>query len=363
VEGLVAVRLPSKPAGYETSQAVSEFQQRLLQRLESSPAIAAVASASNLPLERGVNTRMSIRGRAEVVGTVEWRAVTPGYFDTLGVTLLTGRAFADSDVANRPGVAIVNESFARRYLSDESHPLGRGIEVGRLRREAIDSSPAGAIVEIVGVAADLREISLRAEPRPTIYVPQAQAPDFLSNVRGTMPVFVARRGVAGGDVERVLAEALRAVDPGLARPQIFPLEDVVARSLARERFGATLLTAVAVLALALTAFGIYGILAYAVQQRRREIGIRMALGATGGQVGRLVIAQGIVPVLAGLVLGVAGSLSLSGLLAGYLWGIAPTDPGMLAVVAAVLLGVAFVATASPARDAARMDPVETLNSE
>jgi ABC-type antimicrobial peptide transport system permease subunit len=144
---------------------------------------------------------------------------------------------------------------------------------------------------------------------------------------------------------------------------VFPLDDVVARSLACERFGATLLSVLAALALALTAFGIYGVLAYTIQQRRREIGIRMAVGADGGAVIRLLIAQGIAPVLVGLVVGIAGSLGLSRIAAGFLWGVTPTDSVTFAAVATILIGVALVASWIPARAAAGLDPLRALKQE
>ncbi len=239
----------------------------------------------------------------------------------------------------------------------------RRIEVGRFHGRFIDPSLAGPGVEIVGIVADIREVSLRAEPRRTMYVPQAQAPRLLSNVRGSMPVFIARERSAGGDVERALTSAIRAVDPGLPRPEVFPLDDLVARSLARERFGAMLLSVLAALALALTAFGIYGVLAYTIQQRRREIGIRMALGASGRQVTRLVMGQGMAPVVVGVLLGVLSSVGLSRVAAGFLWGVTPTDPATLATVVAILLGVALAASWIPARAAAGVDPLNTLKCE
>jgi predicted permease len=361
-EGLVAVRLASKPAGYETSHDLWEFEQHVLRQLDGSPVIASVAGASSLPLERGINTPMTIGGRPDLAGTVEWRAVTPGYFQTLGIALVAGRTFEHTDDAGRLPVAIVNEAFARTYFGDES-PISRRIEVGRFRGEWIDPSVVGPGVEIVGIVADIREVSLRTEPRRTIYVPQAQAPSRLSNLRGTMPVFIAKGRFPGGDVDRALVEAIRAVDPALPRPQVFPLDDLVARSLARERFGATLLSVLAALALALTAFGIYGVLAYTIQQRRREIGIRMALGASGPQVARLVMVQGIAPVLVGVILGVLSSVGVSQVVAGFLWGVTPTDPATLATMAAVLLAVAAAASWIPAREAAVLDPLETLNCE
>lgn len=361
-EGRVAVRLSSKPAGYQTPQDLWEFEQRVVQQLKGSAAIASIAGASSLPLERGINTPMSIGGRPDVGGTVEWRAVTPGYFQTLDIALVAGRTFVDSDVKGRLPVAIVNESFARRYFPTES-PIGQRIEVGRFKGQYFDPSLAGPAVEIVGIVGDIREVSLRAEPRRTMYVPQAQASSALSNLMRTMPVFIATGRSAGADVERALTQAIRAVDPALPRPQIVPFDDVVARSLSQERFGATLLSMLAALALALTAFGIYGVLAYMVQQRRREIGIRMALGANSQRVTRLVIVQGIAPVLIGVLLGVAGSVSLSRVVASFLWGVTPTDPATLAVVAATLVGVGLVASWIPAREAVGLDPLETLNCE
>jgi predicted permease len=325
--------------------------------------MASIAGASSLPLERGVNTPMSIGGRPGVGGTVEWRAVTPGYFSTLGIALLAGRPFEDSDRAGGPSVAIVNEAFARRYFPGEN-PIGHRIEVGRrIQGGFIDPSLVGPGAEIVGVVADIREVSLRAEPRRTIYAPQAQAPALLSNLRGSMPVFIARGRLAAGDVEHALTSAIRAVDPGLPRPQVFPVDDLMARSLAQERFGATLLAVLAALALALTAFGIYGVLAYTIQARRREIGIRMALGAGGREVTRLVMVQGIAPVLVGVLLGVLSSVGLSRVVAGFLWGVTPTDPATLATMAAILLSVALAASWIPARQAAGIDPRDAMNGE
>ena len=351
-EGLVAVRFPSRPAGYETAQDLWKFEQQVVQQLEGSRVIASVAGASSLPLERGINTPITIGGRPDTRGTVEWRAVTPGYFQTLGIAVVAGRPFEDTDVAGRPPAAIVNEAFARRFFGGET-AIGRRIDV-----RGVEGG-----VEIVGVVADIREVSLRTEPRRTMYVPQAQAPTSLSNVQRTMPVFIARGRLPDGDVGRALIDAFRAVDPALPRPQVFPLDDVVARSLARERFGATLFTVLAALALALTAFGIYGVLAYTIQQRRREIGIRMALGASGAQVTRLVMAQGIAPVLVGVILGVVSSIGVSRVVAGFLWGVTPTDPATLATMAVMLLGVALAASWIPAREAAGVDPVNTLSCE
>jgi predicted permease len=360
-EGLVAVRLPSRPMSYETSGDLAELQRRVLEQMRDAPAVASVAGASNLPLERGINTRVSIGGRLEDPGTVEWRAVTSGYFRTLDIAVLAGRPFTDMDSEGGVPVAIVNEAFARRFFSRDS-PIGRRV-VEIYAGELTEPSPAGPGPRIIGLVADIREVSLRTAPRPTVYVPQPQASTNLSSIMGTMPVFIARSRSSLGDVERAFRDALRLADPALPRPEVLPLEDVVAASLARERLGAALLSLLAALALALTAFGVYGVLAYAVRQRRREIGIRMALGAGGRQVTRMVMAQGIAPVLLGLLLGVPVSLALSRVVTGFLWGVEPTDSATLATVAAILLGTAIVASWIPAREAVALDPADTLKSE
>jgi putative ABC transport system permease protein len=361
-EGLVAVRFPSKPAGYETSQDLWELERRVVQQFDGSPLVASIAGASSLPLERGINTPMTIDGRPDVAGTVEWRAVTPGYFQTLGIAVLAGRTFADGDVAGGTPVAIVNQTFARTYFPNEN-PIGQRIAVGRFKGAVIDPSLVALVVEVIGIVEDIREVSLRLEPRRTMYVPQAQASTRLSAARGTMPVFIARPRMAGANIEGALTQALRAADPMLPRPEVFPLDDVVARSLARERFGATLLSVLAALALALTALGIYGVLAYSLQQRRREIGIRIAVGANRPQVMRLLMVQGMAPMLAGLVVGGAGAIGLSQLATTFLWGVTPTDSATLATVAAILVAVALAASWIPARQAAHVDPVDALSAE
>jgi len=259
-------------------------------------------------------------------------------------------------------VVIVNEAFARRYFPDGS-PLGQRVDIGRYRGAFIDPSLEGPGAEIVGVVADVREVSLRAEPRRTVYQPAAQAATVLADALGGMPVFIARTAPGGGSAERVLRDALRSLDPGLPVPEVLPLSGVVSESLTRERFGATLLSTFAGLALVLTAFGIYGVLAYTVRRRRQEIGIRMALGAGGPAVSRMVALQGLVPVAVGLMVGAGGSLALSRLVASMVWGVSPTDPATISVVAALLLAVALAASWLPAREAVRTDPVRSLSPE
>jgi hypothetical protein len=306
-----------------------------------------------------MNVPITVAGRSNATGTVEWRAVTPRYFDTLGIRRNAGRAFELTDVAGRPPVAIVNASFARAFL-EGANPLGQRVEIGRSSSGRSVPGMQPLTVEVVAVVADVRDVSLRADPRRTIYVPQAQASSLLSTWSRRRPAIIVRQSSSRGVALRTLRDAVHAADPSLPPPEVFPLSAALARSLARERFGATILSVFAALALTLTALGVYGVLSYTVQQRRREIGIRLALGASAGQVVRLVMVQGVVPVSLGLMIGVVGAIGLSRLVAGFLWGVRPTDPMTFASVAAILSGVAMLASWFPARIAAGHDPISAL---
>jgi len=354
---LVTIRFLIRPPAYATSERIWELERRVLEELRAEGVVAA-AGASSLPFERGLNIPVAIAGRPDdFEGAVEWRGVTPGYFATLGIELVRGRDFTDRDQADAPGVAVVNEAFARRYFP-ETNPVGQRIEIGRFRGRYIHPAFDVPPLEIVGVAGDVRDRSLKTEPTRTVYVPQSQAQDIVS----AMPVFMVRSprpGVAG---QRVV-EAVRRVDSRIPTPEVRTVDQLVDASLARERFGASLMGSFAGLALLLTAGGVYGVLAYTVRRRRREIGIRIALGAERASVIRLMTRQGMVPVLGGLALGVAGALALGRVAERLVWGVSPTDPTVIAVVAGILLMVALVASWLPAREASRMDPVQSLSTD
>lgn len=363
-DGVTAVRFPFKPQGYGTSEALWAFEREVLEELRRDGAVSA-ASASNLPLVRGLNIPVTIGGRPDdYEGAVQWRAVSPGYFETLGIRTVTGRDFDAGDEAGAPPVAIVNEAFVRRYFPD-TNPIGQRVEVGRFRGGYLRPELEGPGAEIVAVVVDVREVSLRAEASRTVFVPAAQAPSVLATAMGQMPTFMIRGGTGAtarfGEGE--LRSLLRRVDPGLPDADIVSLDRVVSESLAQERFASALFSSFAGLALVLTAMGIYGVLSYTVRQRRKEIGVRMALGAGSAKIMGLVGRQGMIPVAVGLAAGLAASLGLSRLLADVLWGVSPTDPVTLAAVASVLLGVALAAAWLPAREALKVDPVKSLGSE
>ena len=359
-DALVAAQLAIRPPAYDTSERLDQFARGVIEAVRAG-GVGVVAGASSLPFERGLNFPISITGRDEFGGSVELRTVTPGYFRTLAIPLIRGRSFTTMDVRGAVPVAIVNETFARRYFP-EGDAIGQRIDLGRLGNVTRYPSLKGPGNVIVGVAADVQDVSFRTAVRRTLYLPQAQAPDVIAGIRPTLPVFVVRSSQPLERIERAFRQATRTVDPTLPAPRVFPLSEAVADSLARERFGMILVSLFGALALILTAVGVYSTLAQAVRARRREIGIRMAVGASGDAVLRLIVVRGLMPVAIGVGLGLAGAVVLSGLLEAYLWGVTGTDAGTLGMAAVGILGVAAIACWIPAREAARVDPARVLSS-
>jgi hypothetical protein len=282
--------------------------------------------------------------------------ISTDYLRTLDVPLLQGRTLDARDAAGAPPVALVNEAFAARFFPDEP-AIGQRIEIGRFRDRYIDPSLDIGGTEIVGVVGDVREIDLTAEARRTVFVPDGQVPARLASP----PVLMVRARSASARI--AVRDALDRMGGGGAPPVVRTMDEVVRSSLAQERFNALLMTILAAVALVLTAFGIYGVVSYGVRQRRREIGIRLALGARRGTVARLVIGQGMAPVAVGLVVGVLLAVGLSRFLERLLWGVEATDPATLAAVALQLALVAVAATWLPAREATSVDPNRSLRPE
>lgn len=351
-DGLYTVRFEKALRGYNDAGALAELERRVIEQLRNHPAVTAVAGASSLPLERGINIPVTIAGRPDDhEGAVEWRAVSAGYTVTLRVAMIRGRAFSTADnVIGANRVVIINESFATRYFPDQD-PLGQRIHIGRYRDRYIYPELEVPAAEIIGVVADVRDMSLKNDPRRTILVPYATTPAILARP----PVFLIRARESG-DVVRAIRAALVDVDPELPTPLIRPMDEVIAASVARERFNAALMTAFAGLALLLTIVGIYGVVAYDVRKRAREIGIRMALGAGARSVVGLTVRRGVTPVLIGLTTGTVAALFLSRLISSMLWGVSPTDPATVVAVALILTGSAALASYIPARAAAAGDP-------
>jgi putative ABC transport system permease protein len=277
-----------------------------------------------------------------------YETISPNYFRALRAGMLAGREFDERDDTRSPAVAIINETLARRYFAGED-PLGKrlSVAVGRQR----------AALEIVGVAADMKQGDLGAPVIPQIYTPYLQRPWFSSAV-------VVR--ASHNDLSAVKNDAQRAIwtiDRDQASAQLQAAEDALNNSLAEPRLYAVLLGIFAALALSLASVGIYGVMSYTVTERTREIGVRMALGAQAGNVLKLVIGQGMTLALIGVTIGSVAAVALTRLMSGLLFGVSATDPMTFVVIAFLLSVVALLACYIPARRAAKVDPMIALKWE
>jgi putative ABC transport system permease protein len=352
-DGVLTARLALPELAYPDTAAKAAFGARLLERVEALPGVAAAGLVSNKlsASEDSWSSDFSVEGRAEEKFGLEvlHREVSPRYFETLRVPLLAGRAFRKSDDADAPLVVLVNQTFVRMHFADES-PLGLRICFSRT------PSATSVWYTIVGVVGDERQASLARAARPEIFASQAQDPN-------SAPYLVVRTGDDPLALVPALRAAVRALDPRLPLIEVRTMAEVVARSRSRERFVLTLFAAFALLAFVLAAIGVYGVAAHAAAGRRREIGVRLALGADVRRVVRDFVARGSGAIGVGVALGVGGALLLGRAMAGLLYGVAPADPATLIAAPLLLLLVANAAAWIPARRAARVDPAEVLRAE
>jgi putative ABC transport system permease protein len=349
-ENVLSFRLTLPGARYPNAAAIREFQREFTERMEAMPNVEAVRSITTLFLASLPNMApIAIEGRELEPGaqqaSVTFDLVDPGFFAALGVPIERGRDFGVEDTPDGVPAAMVNETFARRYFPGED-------AVGR--RFSWVNSPEE--YTIVGVVSDTRRSGLTEPVRAEGYRPTTQ------ELRRTMEYLVTTRRDALAVVPE-LRGVLRDLDPALPIVELRTVEQALAESVATRRFVMVLLAGFAAVALALAAIGIYGVLAYLVGQRTREIGIRLALGAGRREVLALVLRDSGKSIIPGMLLGIAGALMLTRLLGAQLHGVRATDPLTFAVVIVLLLGVAIVASAVPARRAASVEPMVTLKSE
>jgi predicted permease len=282
--------------------------------------------------------------------------VVGDYLETMGIGVERGRAPGVEDVAGSRLVATVNQAFARAFLPGRD-PLGQRLTFG-------DGIEDVEWREIVGVVADVHHDGLTKAAEPEVYVPAAQlTPEFWSIFTPTPLSFVVRTVLPLESVAPALKAAVRDVDADQPISRLRPVGELVSDSMARFRFSMLLLTIFGGLALCLAVVGVYGLMAYSVSQRTRELGIRLALGARAVVVCGMVLRQGLVMAVAGIVLGLVGALALTRLLTAQLFGVSPTDPGVITAMAATLAAVSLVACLIPALRATRVDPMVALRSE
>jgi putative ABC transport system permease protein len=345
---LAEVALPRSYKPEQSDQFISQFTARL----STAPGVTDVAAVSMLPL-RGTGTGLGFAAAdkpsptTNAVPWASWRVITAGYFRALGVPLLKGRDFTPQDVIGRPWKAIISRRVAERLWPGED-AVGRQIVLWKGQTER----PA----EVIGVAGDMRDWGLDDEPSLAVYFPYYGA--------GASTIYFVVHGTATPEsLKPVLRQALGEFDSSLPLSRVRSLEQLVGESVASRRFIMVLLVAFAGVALMLALAGVYGVLAYAVSRRTGEIGVRLALGASPGKVLRLIVAQGMKPVVAGLLAGIAAALALTRLMASLLFGIGATDIITYAGVAGLLAGAALLSCYLPARQALRVDVVAALRKE
>jgi predicted permease len=347
VDRVTALRLGELPESYDAKRR-DLLVDRLLERIRSVPGVEHAAAAPNLPLERGMNFPVDTREHPELaVGATELRFVSPDYFATLGVPT-SGRDFGRADVEGSEPVAIVNQAFAQHFWGNES-PIGRTIQIGHFKDRWLRPEMERQ-TRVIGVVADMREMGLHRKPRPTVLVPRTQS-------SGGTPVLLVR-----GNLSRI-ANAVRAQviaeEPALD-VRLEPLSAVVSRSVAEPRFRTLLVGTFAGAALLLAAIGIYGVIAAIVEQRRREIGIRLSLGAPRFTVAVGVVRRCLASATAGAATGLLAFWAVRRTLTSMLYDTSTSDPRMLAIAVAMLALVATLAAWIPARRATHVDPAMTL---
>ncbi len=355
-ERLLTMRVSLPLQRYPREQIIA-FSQRLRERLQAMPGAQSAALASDLPLSGSTSAGpIELEGRHEAPAGGEFRMyrhrVTPGFFSTLGIPLIKGRDFTADDHAQAPGVVIISEAMARRYWPNED-PIGR-----RLREDIRGASTPAPWLEIAGVVGEIKYRGLPQNPTadPDVYFPLPQSP--VGNL-----FLAARSGVDPNSLVAAVRGVLRELDPDLPVYEVTTMAESVANQTTRSRFSAWLLGVFGALALALAAVGIYSVMAYAVEQRSREIGIRMAMGARAADVLKMVIRQGMKLALLGVALGLGAALALTQLMKKLLFGVAAADPLTYGVIALLLTLVALLACWIPARRATKVDPIIALRCE
>jgi len=357
------VRLLHVPAGFDTDRVFTlsatlpqlryptatdraDFWQRALAEVKRIPGVEAVGAASRLPLSGGNSTRgITIDGRALTPpATADYRTASPEYFRALGIPLISGRTFREDDAESRPLVAIVSQVMARRFWQRED-PIGR--------RVSIDGEHQ---LTIVGVVGDVHHASLDALPQPTFYVPYRQDP-------WPSMSFVVRAAASPAALAAATQVAIWRVDKDQPLSAIQTMDERLSLSIARRRFSVTLLSAFAIIAGMLAAIGLYGVIAFVVAQRRREFGVRMALGAQSRDIVADVMRNGLQLAGLGIAAGFALAIGATRLINALLFGTSPTDAGTFAAVVALLAIVAAAACLIPALRASRLDPITALRDE
>jgi putative ABC transport system permease protein len=357
-ENILTAKVTLPKYSYADSRQQTDFYTRLLEAIATLPGVKAAGAVNDLPLGAGRDSdeftieRRGARDVSSSTGSCQDRLISPDYFRVMNIPLIKGRTFTKADASSAPPVVIISQSFARRFFPNED-PLGRHITF---------ADPAAAPwPTIVGVVGDVRDLALDADPDIEIYAPYQQ--NVLPyNPLPYMSLVVRTVGDPSSLTSGVLAE-IHELDKNLPLPETEPMTAVYSASISARRFNTLLLSIFAGIATILAAIGIYGVISYLVTRRTHEIGVRLALGAEARNILALIVGRGLLLAIFGVVIGLAGALAVTRVLAKMLFGVTTTDPTTFVGVSALLIGIVLVACYVPARRAMRVDPMIALRYE
>jgi predicted permease len=365
VTNVLTMRTSLAGPQYQDAQVVEQLIRNGVDRLRALPGVVEASATCCVPLQGGYGLPFTVVGRpvdgpGPYHGGGGWMTVSPGYFEVFKIPVKRGRSFTDRDTSTSTPVAIINEAMARQYWA-KADPLTDRLVIGRGVMREFAGEPER---QIVGVVGDIRAGGLNNEPGPMMFIPQAQVPGPVNilNLRLSPMAWIIRTHADPRSMSNAIQEQLRQAT-GLPVTDVRSMTEVVSLSVSRQRFNMWLMTVFGASALLLAAIGIYGLMAYSVEQRTQEIGIRMALGAQAAQVKNMVVLQGMRLALVGVAVGLAVAFGLSRLIAAFLYGVTARDPLVFAAVPAVLTAIALIAVWLPARRASRVDPMIALRYE
>jgi predicted permease len=364
---ILTMRMSLTGPRFQQSAAVDRIVREGVVRVAALPGVVSVAATCCVPLEGGYGLPFRIvgrplpRGPSPFHGGGGWLTISSKYFDVFKIPIRHGRAFTDRDDTSAPPVVIINETMARQYWVKGDDPLNARLVIGRGIMKEFSDEPERQIVGIVG---DVRDAGLNSDPQPHMYIPQAQEPDAVNalNVRIYPMAWAVRAKVPPYSLRGPIEEQLREAT-GLPVSDIRSMGEVVQRSTSRQRFNMQLMTVFGCSALVLAAIGIYGLVAYSVEQRTPEIGVRLALGAESRGIKRMITFQSMRLAVVGIIIGVSFAFNLSNFISAFLFSVKPWDPVAFITVPVALGAVAFFAVWLPARRASRINPVDALRYE
>ncbi|MGA8153149.1 MAG: ABC transporter permease [Terriglobales bacterium] len=349
---------------FQKTAGVAQLIRDGTERVNAIPGVSSAATACCLPLQGGLGLPFDIVGRPKgndpSTGGGGYFPVSWRYFDTFRVPILRGRNFTEHDDGSAPGVVIINEAMAKKFWPS-GDPLADRLLIGANTGPVFVEPPR----QIIGVVGDMRDGGLDQDPAPTMYIPIAQMPDKVTalNSRITPLWWIVRSRMEPHTLVKSISVALREASGGLPVAHVRTMEEISISTISRQRFNMLLLTIFGSSALLMAAIGIYGLMAYSVQQRTQELGIRMALGAQAPSIRNMVIRQGMVLALTGVVIGIGGAFWLTRFLADFLFGVKAWDPAAFVATPLLLSAVALLAVSIPAYRATRVDPMVALRFE